>query len=94
MTSMGPPRFSCGAAFQRADGCASTHSPPSLPTKGSYNTLIDAHEAIRKWVEANGYRIVGPSRELYLHNTMPIRHDDPSYVTEIQFPVEKALHTS
>jgi len=62
--------------------------------QGSYNTLIEAHEAILKWVEANGYRIVGPSRELYLHNTMPIRHDDPSYVTEIQFPVEKALHNS
>jgi DNA-binding transcriptional MerR regulator/predicted transcriptional regulator YdeE len=62
--------------------------------QGSYNTLIEAHEAILKWIEANGYRIVGPSRELYLHNTMPIRHDDPSYVTEIQFPVEKALHSN
>jgi hypothetical protein len=56
------------------------------------NTLIEAHEAILKWVEANGYRIVGPSRELYLYNSMPIHHNDPSYVTEIQFPVEKALH--
>ena len=62
--------------------------------QGSYNTLIEAHEAILKWVEANGYRIAGPSREMYLHNTMPIRHDDPSYVTEIQFPVEKALHST
>jgi len=59
--------------------------------QGSYNTLIQAHEVILKWIEANRYRLVGPSREMYLHNTMPIRHDDPSYVTEIQFPVEKAL---
>jgi DNA-binding transcriptional MerR regulator/predicted transcriptional regulator YdeE len=57
---------------------------------GSYNTLGDAHEAILRWIEANGYRIVGPDRELNLYHTMPIRHDDPSYVTEIQYPVEKA----
>jgi effector-binding domain-containing protein len=58
--------------------------------QGSSQTLIQAQEALLKWIEANGYRIVGPSREMYLHNTMPIRHD-PSSVTEIQFPVEKAL---
>jgi len=57
---------------------------------GSYNTIGDAHEAILKWVEANSYRIVGPDREIYLYNAMPIRRDDPSYVTEIQYPVEKA----
>jgi DNA-binding transcriptional MerR regulator/predicted transcriptional regulator YdeE len=57
---------------------------------GSYNTIGDAHEAILKWIEANGYRIAGPDREVYLYNAMPIRRDDPSYVTEIQYPVEKA----
>jgi len=41
--------------------------------QGSYNTLIQAHEVILKWIEANRYRLVGPSREMYLHNTMPIR---------------------
>ncbi|HLY25116.1 MAG TPA: MerR family transcriptional regulator, partial [Aggregatilineales bacterium] len=59
--------------------------------QGSYNTLIDAHEAILKWIEANGYRPAGPSREIYLYNTMPIDHDDPSYITEVQFPVEKLV---
>jgi effector-binding domain-containing protein len=59
--------------------------------QGSYNTLIDAHEAILKWIEANGYHLTGPSREVYLYNTMPIDHDDPSYITEVQFPVKKAL---
>lgn len=58
---------------------------------GSYNTLVDAHEAILKWIEVNGYRPAGPSREIYLYNTMPIDHDDPTYITEVQFPVEKVV---
>ncbi len=57
--------------------------------QGSYNTLIDAHEAILKWIEANGYRPIVPSREVYLYNVWPINHDDPSYITEVQYPVEK-----
>lgn len=56
---------------------------------GSYNTINEAHEAVLKWIEATGYRIIGPDREIYLYNAMPIRHDEPSYVTEIQYPVEK-----
>ena len=61
---------------------------------GSYNTIGEAHEAILTWIEANGYRIVGPDRELNLYHTMPIRLDDPSYVTEIQYPVEKTIRRS
>lgn len=58
--------------------------------EGSYNTLGKAYEAILKWIEPNGYRIIGPSREIYLHNTMPVNHNDESYVTEVQFSVEKS----
>ena len=57
---------------------------------GSYNTINLGHEAILRWIEANGYRIVGADREVYLYNAMPIRRDNPTYVTEIQYPVEKA----
>jgi effector-binding domain-containing protein len=57
---------------------------------GSYNTINLGHEAILRWIETNGYRIVGADREIYLYNAMPLRRDDPSYVTEIQYPVEKA----
>jgi DNA-binding transcriptional MerR regulator len=57
---------------------------------GSYATLGQAHEAILAWIEANGYRIAGPDREVYLYNSTPVRLDDPSYVTEVQYPVEKA----
>ena len=56
---------------------------------GSYNTIGEAHEAILTWIEANEYQIAGPDREINLYHTMPIRLDDPSYVTEIQYPVEK-----
>ena len=61
---------------------------------GSYNTIGDAHAAVIRWIEANGYCIAGPDREINLYNRMPIRRDDPSYVTEIQYPVEKATNSS
>jgi DNA-binding transcriptional MerR regulator/predicted transcriptional regulator YdeE len=56
---------------------------------GSYETIGEAHVAVIRWIEANGYEIVGPDREINLYNKPPIRQDDPSYVTEIQYPVEK-----
>ena len=56
--------------------------------RGNFSTLGQAYNDILKWVEANGYRISGPNRELNLEYE---RDGDPSkYVTEIQFPVEKA----
>ena len=61
----------------------------SVVHKGSYNTLSQAYDAVIKWIEANGYKIVASNRELYLHNLTPVRQDDESYVTEIQFPVTK-----
>jgi DNA-binding transcriptional MerR regulator/predicted transcriptional regulator YdeE len=56
---------------------------------GSYDTIGDAHQAVITWIEANNYRIAGADREINLYNRMPIRRDDPTYVTEIQYPVEK-----
>jgi effector-binding domain-containing protein len=55
---------------------------------GPFNTLNQAYAALMNWIQANGYRIVGPDREVYLHSSG--RQDDPSCVTEVQFPVEKA----
>lgn len=57
---------------------------------GPYNTIGDAHEAVYTWIENNNYRIVGADRELNLYHTPPITRDNPTYVTEIQYPVEKA----
>lgn len=56
---------------------------------GPYATIDGAHAAVVTWAETNGYQIVGPDREVYLYNRPPIRRDDPSYVTEIQYPVVK-----
>jgi effector-binding domain-containing protein len=61
----------------------------SVVHKGAYNRLNQAYEAIGRWIETNGYRIAGPNREIYLYCTQPVRQDDDSYVTEIQFPVAK-----
>ncbi|HEY6542047.1 MAG TPA: GyrI-like domain-containing protein [Ktedonobacteraceae bacterium] len=61
----------------------------SVIHKGAYNKFSQAYEALGRWVEANGYKIVGPNREVYLYCAQPVRQDDDSYVTEIQFPVEK-----
>jgi effector-binding domain-containing protein len=49
----------------------------------------DAHNAVVGWIEANNYRIAGADREINLYNRAPIRRDDPTYLTEIQYPVEK-----
>ena len=61
----------------------------SVVHHGPYNTLGEAYDAALHWIEANGYKVVGPNREVYLYNTNPVQQDDPSYVTEIQFPVTK-----
>jgi effector-binding domain-containing protein len=55
---------------------------------GPFTTLDQAYAALMQWVEANGYRIMGPNREVYLRSSG--QQDDPNCVTEIQFPVEKA----
>ncbi|MBX7214687.1 MAG: MerR family transcriptional regulator [Thermoflexales bacterium] len=51
---------------------------------GPFDTLSATYAALMKWMTANGYRVVGPAREVYLSM-------DPaapaSWVTEIQFPV-------
>jgi len=39
------------------------------------------HAALLEWVEANGYRIIGPYREIYMKQDRTI--------TELQFPVER-----
>lgn len=61
----------------------------SVIHKGAYNKFSQAYAAIEHWIEANGYTIVGPNREIYLECAQPVRQDDDSYVTEIQFPVAK-----
>ncbi len=55
----------------------------SIIHQGPYDTLSASYTAIGQWIEANGYRITGASREVYL--TDPDSESGP--LTEIQFPV-------
>ncbi|MBV9230314.1 MAG: MerR family transcriptional regulator [Chloroflexi bacterium] len=46
-----------------------------------------AHAALHGWIANNGYRLIGPVRQIYLQRA---EHMDPRhYVTEMQFQVEK-----
>ncbi|PMB52640.1 MerR family transcriptional regulator [Fischerella thermalis CCMEE 5201] len=60
----------------------------SLVHHGSYNTLNQAYAALVSWIEANGYQIIGPNREVYI--TGGNQQDNESYITEVQFPVTQA----
>jgi DNA-binding transcriptional MerR regulator len=54
---------------------------------GPYDeTLIQANTAILKWIDANGYRIRTPTREIYLH--YQVSGDPSQFVTEIQIPIQ------
>ncbi len=53
---------------------------------GPFSSLGQAYNALLAWIEQNGYRIVGSTREVYLEYE---RQGDPAqYVTEVQVPVE------
>jgi effector-binding domain-containing protein len=81
----------------RGNGPVTTRDLPavekmaSVVHHGSFSTIGQAYTTLLKWIEDNGYRIIGPNREVCLHIATegPVRQDDPSYVIEIQFPVQK-----
>ncbi len=64
-------------------------SMASLTRIGPYDDFMPAYLALFGWVEANGYRVAGPNREVYLRsigdNIAP-----EEYVTDIQVPIVKA----
>ncbi|PKO21240.1 MAG: MerR family transcriptional regulator [Chloroflexi bacterium HGW-Chloroflexi-1] len=76
-------------------GRVKVHELPAVETmaclvhRGSYDGFSDAYGALMGWIEGNGYRIVGPNREMYLV-AMGMVRNPAEYVTEIQFPVVKA----
>ena len=57
--------------------------------QGPYDTVSEAYNRLMAWIEANGYRIIEPCREVYIQGPES-GGDAATYVTEIQFPVEKA----
>ena len=58
--------------------------------QGSYEGFPQAYTALMGWIEANGYHMAGPMREIYLRGPGPTPTDPATYITEIQAPVEKA----
>jgi len=70
--------------------CKELHGYDQMATtihKGAYNTIGTAYTTLGKWIEANGYQIGGPLREIYM--TAPSKTKPSEYVTEVQFPVTK-----
>src|SRR5207302_6455465 len=56
---------------------------------GPFNRVGETYETLLRWIEENGYHKAGPTRELFLHVSIPVTREDPSNVTEIQVPLEK-----
>lgn len=62
--------------------------------QGSLGEMQDAHSTLLNWVEMNGYRIVGPNRDVYLQGVLlglePADDLVPDqFITEVQYPIEK-----
>jgi len=53
---------------------------------GPYEEFPETYASLGRWIEANGYRMAGPVREVYLR---PPGEGDGA-ITEIQIPVENA----
>ena len=66
---------------------------------GNYADIYQAYNALLSWIEANGYRMKGPIREVYVRYgadglgfDLPstyLEEDSNRYVTELQLAVEK-----
>ena len=56
--------------------------------QGDFAAFTHMHAALLTWIEANGYRIVGPYREVYIKHD---RNNLSETTTEIQYPVDQAV---
>jgi len=71
-----------GKELERGAFACITHSGPS-------EKLPEAYQELQKWIEENGYRIVGRSREVH-HKGMGESGGQPKEcMVELQFPVRK-----
>jgi DNA-binding transcriptional MerR regulator len=84
------------AAAEAQSGRVKVYDLPQVTVASAvYNGSYDALEsvgqvyaAIGKWIQENGYHIVGPSRELYVQAPAPGSASRDG-IMEIQFPIEK-----
>ena len=80
----------------RPRGRVQIHELPAVETMAvvmhhsPFVTIGQAYDAIIQWIHANGYRISGPCREIYLKPPGVMgSQTDPDTITEIQFPIER-----
>jgi DNA-binding transcriptional MerR regulator len=66
----------------------------SVVHHGAFVSLGRAYDALIRWLDAQGYSVAGANREIYLQYTLPARADDESYVTELQFPVQRQAQST
>jgi effector-binding domain-containing protein len=55
--------------------------------QGGYDTIGASYGNLMRWIEENGYEIVGAVREVYLRG--PESGEQDNYLTEIQLPVKR-----
>lgn len=55
--------------------------------KGPFSTIAKTNEALFDWIKRNGYKRIGPIREIY-HKGEWITEDPEEYITELQIPIE------
>ncbi|MDT8396963.1 MAG: GyrI-like domain-containing protein [bacterium] len=80
------------AALKPGDGVAIRQLPAATVAfvrhHGGYGKVGLAYDRILTWAAQAGYKVAGPSRELYLTN--PMQTEEGDLVTEIQVPVRKS----
>jgi DNA-binding transcriptional MerR regulator len=74
----------------------SVRSLPAVETmastihRGSFTGLVGAYASLLKWIDANGYRIAGPDRSIYLRLPEAGQsRQDPNAITEMQVPISR-----
>ena len=61
----------------------------ALVHTGPYDQMGRSYAKVLKWIKERNYKVVLPTREVYIKGPgMIFRGDPKNYVTEIQIPVE------
>ena len=61
--------------------------------KGSYRTFSESYEVVLRYIEENGYEIVGEIRESYIDGVWN-KDDESEWLSEIQVPVRRKAKSS
>ena len=89
------------------NGNIKVYELPAIPQaaailhRGGFENISESYAQLLQWIGANGFRIVGPNREVYLRAVVSselvaqypseyVTTNEAERLTEIQFPIEKA----